>query len=37
LLSVPDLPAFKVFWQVARADSFAEPPTVLSMRGSKSQ
>ncbi len=33
--SVTDLPAFKVFWDVSRADSFAAPPNVLSMRGSK--
>ena len=37
LTSVTDLPAFKVFWKVSRADTFAAPPNVLSMRGSKSQ
>jgi glutamate synthase domain-containing protein 2 len=37
LSSVPDLPAFKVFWEAARADTFAEPPNVLSMRKSKSE
>ena len=33
--SVTDLPAFKVFWDVSRADTFAAPPNVLSMRGAK--
>ncbi len=37
LSSVPDLPVFKVFWAVSRADSFAAPPNVLSMHGSKTQ
>ena len=32
---VPDLPVFKVFWDVARADSFAAPPNVLSMQSTK--
>ncbi len=35
LSGVPDHPVFKVFWDVARADSFAAPATTLSMRGSK--
>ena len=37
LTTVPELPAFKVFWAVSRADTFAAPANVLSMRGSKSQ
>lgn len=37
LTGVPELPVFKVFWAVARADSFAAPPNVLSMHGSKSR
>ena len=37
LSGVPDLPVFKVFWAVSRADSFAPPPNVLSMHGSKNQ
>ena len=35
LSGVPDHPVFKVFWDVARADSFAAPSTTLSMRGGK--
>ena len=35
LSGVPDHPVFKVFWEVARAESFAAPPNVLSMQGSK--
>jgi glutamate synthase domain-containing protein 2 len=35
LSGVPDHPVFKVFWDVARADSFAAPSTTLSMRGAK--
>ena len=35
LTALIDLPAFKVFWEVSRADTFAAPPNVLSMRGSK--
>jgi glutamate synthase domain-containing protein 2 len=37
LSSVPDLPVFKVFWAVSRADSFTAPPNVLSMHGAKTQ
>ena len=37
LTSVPELPVFKVFWEVARADTFAAPPNVLSTRGTKLQ
>jgi glutamate synthase domain-containing protein 2 len=37
LSGVPDHPVFKVFWDVARADSFAAPSTTLSLRGSKVQ
>jgi hypothetical protein len=33
--AVPELPVFKVFWDVARADSFAAPPNVLSMQSTK--
>jgi hypothetical protein len=32
---VPDHPVFKVFWDVARAESFEAPATTLSQRGSK--
>ena len=35
LAGVPDHPVFKVFWDVASADSFAPPATTLSLRGSK--
>lgn len=35
LSGLPDHPVFKVFWQVARADSFAAPANVLSTRTSK--
>ena len=35
LRGVPDHPVFKVFWDVARADSFAAPLSVLSMQGAK--
>ena len=35
LAGIPDHPVFKVFWDVARADSFAAPATTLSRRGSK--
>jgi len=35
LSGIPDHPAFKVFWQGARADSFAAPESILSMRGAK--
>ena len=35
LAGIPDHPVFKVFWDVARADSFAAPATTLSLRGSK--
>ena len=35
LSGVPDHPVFKVFWDVASADSFAPPSTTLSQRGSK--
>jgi len=37
LSGVPDHPVFKVFWDVARADSFAAPSTTLSMRGARIQ
>ena len=37
LTTVPELPAFKVFWAVSRADTFAAPANVLSMHGSKLQ
>ncbi|MGD9602861.1 MAG: FMN-binding glutamate synthase family protein [Gammaproteobacteria bacterium] len=36
LESVPDLPVFKVFWGVSRADSFVAPPNVLNAHGTKS-
>jgi glutamate synthase domain-containing protein 2 len=32
---VPDHPAFRVFWQSARSDSFAAPTSALSARGAK--
>ncbi|MCY7388941.1 MAG: FMN-binding glutamate synthase family protein [Burkholderiales bacterium] len=35
LSAIPELPVFKVFWAVSRADSFDAPPNVLSMRGVK--
>jgi glutamate synthase domain-containing protein 2 len=35
LSGVPDHPAFKVFWQGARAESFAAPENILSLRGAK--
>ncbi len=34
---VPDLPVFKVFWAVSRADSFVAPPNVLNMHSTKSR
>ncbi len=34
--SAPDLPVFKEFWDLARADSFAAPSNMLTMQGSKS-
>ena len=37
LSSIPELPVFKVFWAVSRADSFDAPPNVLSTRGVKIQ
>ena len=37
LSAVPELPVFKVFWAVSRADSFEAPPNVLSTRGTKTQ
>ncbi len=37
LTSVTDLPAFKVFWNVSRADSFVAPPNVLAMHGAKAE
>jgi glutamate synthase domain-containing protein 2 len=33
---VPDLPVFKVFWEVARANTFVAPPNVLSVHSTKS-
>ncbi len=33
----PEHPVFKVFWNAARSDTFAAPPHVLSLRGSKLQ
>ena len=33
----PDHPVFKVFWDVARADSFAPPRTVLELQHTKSR
>lgn len=35
LTSTPDLPVFKVFWDVSRADSFAAPPNILSTHSTK--
>lgn len=35
LNSIPDLPVFKVFWNVSRADSFVAPPNVLNMQSTK--
>ena len=35
LSAIPEHPVFKVFWTVARADSFDAPPNVLSSRGVK--
>jgi glutamate synthase domain-containing protein 2 len=32
---IPNHPVFKVFWPLARADSFAAPPSVLSMQSTK--
>ncbi len=37
LTTIPEHPVFKVFWAVARADSFAAPPHVLSMHSTKSR
>ena len=37
LATIPDHPVFEVFWAVSRADSFDAPPSVLSMRGVKTQ
>ena len=37
LSAIPEMPVFKVFWAVSRADSFEAPPNVLSMRGVKTQ
>jgi hypothetical protein len=37
LAGVPDHPVFKVFWDVARADSFEAPATTLSLRGAKTR
>jgi glutamate synthase domain-containing protein 2 len=37
LSGTPEHPVFKVFWHVARADSFAPPAHTLSLRGSKLQ
>lgn len=34
---LPEHPVFKVFWPVARADTFAPPAHTLSLRGSKQQ
>jgi glutamate synthase domain-containing protein 2 len=36
LTGIPDLPVFKVFWEIARADTFAPPPSVLQMHSTKS-
>ena len=35
LSTIPELPVFKVFWAVSRADTFDAPPNVLSTRGIK--
>lgn len=37
LSGTPEHPVFKVFWDVARADSFTPPAHTLSLRGSKLQ
>ena len=37
LSAIPELPVFKVFWAVSRADSFDAPPNVLSTLGVKTQ
>ena len=37
LSGTPEHPVFKVFWNIARSDSFAAPAHLLSMRGSKLQ
>jgi glutamate synthase domain-containing protein 2 len=37
LAGLPEHPVFKVFWPVARADTFAAPAHTLSLRGSKLQ
>ncbi len=37
LIGIPEHPVFKIFWDVARADSFAAPAHTLSLRGSKLQ
>ena len=37
LSAIPEMPVFKVFWAVSRADSFDAPPNVLSTRGVKTQ
>lgn len=36
LEKVPDLPVFSMFWAVSRADTFAAPPNVMQVRGTKS-
>ena len=35
--SVPNLPVYEVFWNAARADSFAPPDTLMAVRTSKSR
>ena len=35
LNTVPDLPVFKVFWAVARSDTFVAPPNVLNVHSTK--
>ena len=37
LSAVPDLPVFKVFWAVSRADTFAAPPNVLAVHSTKTE
>lgn len=37
LTTVPDLPVYKVFWAISRADSFAPPAHVLSMHSTKAR
>src|SRR6185436_20034431 len=32
---IPEHPAYKVFWEEARADSFIPPPQVRALRGTK--